>query len=146
VSYVVSLCLQARIKLLEKSFRQAHPPSAVPRSDLEAQRMKRMQPHPEASLVEQGRLLFARSWREVARNKAAIAIQASQQVTTALIYGGIYSLGDSQKSIQDRLGLLSLVAIGNTNLALAGSSHIPLFLVRRILARSPLPAVLTVWK
>jgi len=108
--------------------------------------MKRMQPHPEASLVEQGRLLFARSWREVARNKAAIAIQASQQVTTALIYGGIYSLGDSQKSIQDRLGLLSLVAIGNTNLALAGSSHIPLFLVRRILARSPLPAVLTVWK
>ncbi|KAJ1485052.1 hypothetical protein T484DRAFT_1795011, partial [Baffinella frigidus] len=42
-------------------------------------------------------------------------------VTTALIYGGIYSLGDSQKSIQDRLGLLSLVAIGNTNLALAAT-------------------------
>ena len=42
------------------------------------------------------------------------------QVTTALIYGGIYSFGDGQSSVGDRLGLCSLVAIGNTNLAMAG--------------------------
>ena len=54
----------------------------------------------------------ARAWREVARSKAAITIKAVQQVMIAVIYGGIYSLSDSQASIQDRFGLLSLVAIG----------------------------------
>ncbi len=43
------------------------------------------------------------------------------QVSTAIIYGGIYSLSNTQSSIQDRLGLLSLMAIGNTNLALAST-------------------------
>ncbi len=43
------------------------------------------------------------------------------QVSTALIYGGIYTLTDTQTSIQDRLGLISLMAIGNTNLALAST-------------------------
>ena len=45
----------------------------------------------------------------------------AQQVSTALIYGGIYSLSDSQSGIQDRLGLISLMAIGNTNLAIAST-------------------------
>lgn len=39
----------------------------------------------------------------------------------SLIYGGIYNLGDTQRSIQDRFGLLSLVAIGAGNLALAST-------------------------
>jgi hypothetical protein len=39
----------------------------------------------------------------------------------SLIYGGIYSLGDTQSSIQDRFGLLSLVAIGAGNLAIAST-------------------------
>ena len=39
----------------------------------------------------------------------------------ALVYGGIYSLGDTQSSIQDRFGLLSLVAIGAGNLAIAST-------------------------
>merc|ERR1719424_803230 len=39
----------------------------------------------------------------------------------AAIYGGIYSLGDSQSSIQDRFGLLSLIAIGAGNLAIAST-------------------------
>ena len=40
---------------------------------------------------------------------------------TALIYGGIYDLDDSQRSIQDRFGLLSLCVIGATNLAIAST-------------------------
>ena len=39
----------------------------------------------------------------------------------AVIYGGIYSLSDSQASIQDRFGLLSLVAIGAGQLAIAST-------------------------
>ena len=40
---------------------------------------------------------------------------------TALIYGGIYDLDDSQRSIQDRFGLRSLCVIGATNLAIAST-------------------------
>ena len=57
----------------------------------------------------------------MARSKAALIIKATQQVMIALIYGGIYSLGDTQASIQDRFGLLSLVAIGAGNLAIAST-------------------------
>lgn len=66
-------------------------------------------------------LLLRRAWREVARSKAALAIKVVQQLMIAVIYGGIYSLGDSQSSIQDRFGLLSLVAIGAGNLAIAST-------------------------
>ncbi|KAH8087723.1 ATPase [Aureococcus anophagefferens] len=59
--------------------------------------------------------------RDVSRAKAATAIKAAQQVMTALIYGGIYDLDDSQRSIQDRFGLLSLCVIGSTNLAIAST-------------------------
>ena len=48
----------------------------------------------------------------LAPQPGAITIKAVQQVMIAVIYGGIYSLSDSQASIQDRFGLLSLVAIG----------------------------------
>mgnify|MGYP003317807706 FL=1 len=53
------------------------------------------------------RLLYQRARRDVSRAKAATAIKAAQQVMTALIYGGIYDLDDSQRSIQD----LSLIHI-----------------------------------
>ena len=44
-----------------------------------------------------------------------------RQVMISVIYGGIYNLGTSQTSIQDRFGLLSLVAIGAGNLAIAST-------------------------
>ena len=69
----------------------------------------------------QFRLLFRRAWKEVSRSRVAIMIKASQQLMIALIYGGIYSLGRTQSSIQDRFGLLSLVAIGAGNLAIAST-------------------------
>ncbi|KAH8052997.1 ATPase [Aureococcus anophagefferens] len=61
------------------------------------------------------RLLYQR--RGVSRAKAATAIKAAQQVMTALIYGGIYDLDDSQRSIQDRFGLLSLCVAAELPLA-----------------------------
>ena len=53
-----------------------------------------------------------RSLKETFRGKATILIKAVQQVTTALVYGGIYKLGLNQASIMGRIGLLSLIAIG----------------------------------
>jgi len=69
--------------------------------------------------LEQFGLLFRRSWREVARGRLPLAIKVVQQVSTALIYGAIYNLDDSQVSIQERFGLLSLVTIGAANLGVA---------------------------
>ncbi|KAJ8603554.1 hypothetical protein CTAYLR_004878 [Chrysophaeum taylorii] len=74
-----------------------------------------------ASPWTQFRLLYARAARDVGRAKGANAVKAAQQLMTALIYGGIYALDDTQASIQDRFGLLSLSIIGSTNLAVASS-------------------------
>lgn len=74
---------------------------------------------PKANILIQFRLLFKRSIQEVLRGKLAIVLKLVQQVTTALIYGGIYSLGTNQASIQDRFGLLSLIAIGSMNSSVA---------------------------
>ena len=76
---------------------------------------------PKSGLLRQFRLLFRRSLREVTRGKAAIFVKLFQQITVALIYGGIYALGNNQASIQDRFGLISLVAIGSANMAVAGA-------------------------
>jgi len=74
---------------------------------------------PRANLFVQFRLLWRRAMKEITRGKLLLLVKLVQQVTTALIYGGIYKLGNNQASIQDRYGLLSLIAIGSTNLALA---------------------------
>ena len=74
---------------------------------------------PRANVLRQFRLLFKRSMREVFRGKVTIILKLVQQLTTAIIYGGIYSLGTNQASIQDRFGLLSLIAIGSANMAMA---------------------------
>ena len=78
-------------------------------------------PGPPRRPLAELRLLYQRARRDVSRAKAATAIKAAQQVMTALIYGGIYDLDDSQRSIQDRFGLLSLCVIGSTNLAIAST-------------------------
>jgi len=74
-----------------------------------------------ANAPRQFKLLLARALEEVLRGKGAIVIKTVQQVTVAIIYGGIYHLGNNQASIMDRIGLLSLVAIGAMNMATAGT-------------------------
>jgi len=74
---------------------------------------------PRSPLHVQFALLLSRAWRQVARAKGVLVIKAVQQIMVALIYGGIYKLDLSQRSIQDRLGLLSLVTVGASNLAIA---------------------------
>ena len=76
---------------------------------------------PKAGIIRQFVLLLKRSFREVLRGKTAIMVKTIQQITLGLIYGGIYKLGNDQASIQDRFGLLSLVAIGSSNMAIAST-------------------------
>lgn len=76
---------------------------------------------PAAGFLKQFGLLLKRSIREVFRSKTAIIIKIVQQTTIGLVYGGIYHLGNDQSSIMDRFGLLSLIAIGTANIAVAGT-------------------------
>jgi ABC-type multidrug transport system ATPase subunit/ABC-type multidrug transport system permease subunit len=76
---------------------------------------------PKANVFRQFKLLLGRSLRETFRGKAAIIIQIVQQVSLGVIYGGIYKLGSNQASIRDRIGLLSLIAIGSMNMGMAGT-------------------------
>lgn len=77
--------------------------------------------HPGVNIFRQFRRLLGRAMQETVRGKAAIIIKIVQQVTLGVIYGGIYTLGDNQASIMDRFGLLSLIVIGATNMAMAGT-------------------------
>ena len=77
--------------------------------------------HPGVNIFKQFKLLLGRAMQETVRGKAAIIIKVVQQVALGVIYGGIYTLGDNQASIMDRFGLLSLIVIGATNMAMAGT-------------------------
>jgi len=72
-----------------------------------------------ASLPVQFDLLLRRSVRETMRSKATLAMTFSRQIFTAIIYGSIYDLGLNQASVQDRIGLMSLIAIGTTSVSMA---------------------------
>jgi hypothetical protein len=74
---------------------------------------------PRASLMIQFRLLFQRSIREIVRAKFTLVLQLVRLVSMAIIYGGIYQLGDNQASIQDWFGLLSLIVIGASSTAIS---------------------------
>jgi len=76
----------------------------------------------KANWFRQFTLLFQRALRETLRGKTAILIKVAQQIVLGVIYGGIYKLDtNNQSSIQDRIGLLSLIAIGSMNMGMAGT-------------------------
>jgi hypothetical protein len=74
-----------------------------------------------ANIFVQFKLLLKRALRENFRSKSTLIIKTVQQVSLGLIYGTIYHLGMNQASIQDRFGLLSLIAIGASNMAMAST-------------------------
>mmetsp|Transcript_2861 Transcript_2861/g.5217 ORF Transcript_2861/g.5217 Transcript_2861/m.5217 type:complete len:467 (+) Transcript_2861:797-2197(+) len=77
--------------------------------------------HPGTNIFRQFKLLMGRSLQEVLRGKTVTIIKIVQQVTLGVIYGGIYTLGDNQASIMDRFGLLSLIIIGATDMAVTAT-------------------------
>ncbi|KAI2506887.1 ABC-2 type transporter [Fragilaria crotonensis] len=97
----------------------------LPKTDATKEKEKRFAAiggtRPKANLLRQFKLLLGRSLSETFRGKGAIIIKVVQQVTLGVIYGGIYKLKNNQASIQDRIGLLSLIVIGANNMAMAGT-------------------------
>ncbi|CAL8467764.1 g7302 [Coccomyxa elongata] len=64
------------------------------------------------SWPQQANLLFKRSWRQISRDKATNVARAMSNVSSAIIFGGIFwRMGRSQTSIQDRMGLMQVGAI-----------------------------------
>jgi ABC-2 type transporter len=51
---------------------------------------------PRANIFKQFRLLMKRAFKEAFRGKGILILKTVQQVTVALIYGGIYKLGNNQ--------------------------------------------------
>jgi ABC-type multidrug transport system ATPase subunit len=74
-----------------------------------------------ANIFVQFKLLLRRALRENFRSKATLIIKTVQQISLGLIYGTIYNIGMNQASVQDRFGLLSLIAIGSANMAMAST-------------------------
>jgi len=70
--------------------------------------------HPLLSKWRAFRILYLRSFRQVARDREANRARMTSQIFSALLFGAIYfQLGNSQSSIQDRLGLLQVSAINS---------------------------------
>ena len=55
---------------------------------------------PKANILVQFKLLLGRALRENFRGKGKLVIQTVQQVSLGLIYGGIYTMGTNQVSLQ----------------------------------------------
>ncbi|KAL4458091.1 hypothetical protein ABPG75_012956 [Micractinium tetrahymenae] len=69
---------------------------------------------PSCGLRKQVALLFGRSLRQVLRDRATNIGRASSQVSSALVFASIYwRMKRSQSSIQDRMGLLQISAVGS---------------------------------
>ncbi|EFN58398.1 hypothetical protein CHLNCDRAFT_56833 [Chlorella variabilis] len=68
---------------------------------------------PACGLRTQVSLLFRRSLRQVLRDRATNIGRASSQASSALVFAAIYwRMRRSQSSIQDRMGLLQVSAVG----------------------------------
>ncbi|KAK9828034.1 hypothetical protein WJX81_003580 [Elliptochloris bilobata] len=67
---------------------------------------------PRCAPLQQVQLLFSRSWRQISRDRATNIARAASNVSSALIFGGIFwRMGRAQSAIQDRMGLLQVAAI-----------------------------------
>ncbi|KAK9909937.1 hypothetical protein WJX75_009739 [Coccomyxa subellipsoidea] len=66
----------------------------------------------QCSWPQQAKLLFKRSWWQISRDKATNVARAMSNISSAVIFGGIFfRMGRSQSSIQDRMGLMQVGAI-----------------------------------
>lgn len=96
-------------------------------------------------LSRQVALLFKRSWRQATRDKGTNVSRAMSQVSSAVVFSIIYwRLGHSQASIQDRMGLLQVSAVGTAMSSLVKTLNVfpkERTIVSRERARSPYPVL-----
>jgi ABC-type multidrug transport system ATPase subunit len=99
--------------------------SAPAAAALAAAATKAPAPTPRAPLPAQLRMLAARAWRQVTRDKATSIARAGSNLSSALIFGSIFHrMGRSQASVQDRLGLLQVATINTMMSALVKTVNV----------------------
>eukprot|EP00270_Netrium_digitus_P009741 TRINITY_DN2981_c0_g1_i1.p1 TRINITY_DN2981_c0_g1~~TRINITY_DN2981_c0_g1_i1.p1 ORF type:complete len:753 (-),score=269.12 TRINITY_DN2981_c0_g1_i1:256-2514(-) len=65
-----------------------------------------------SGLWTQFRMLLKRAWKQTTRDKSTNVVRGMMSLTSALIFGSVFwRMGLGQTSIQDRMGLLQVVAI-----------------------------------
>ena len=106
-----------RIISLATAWREGHPPAEVSLEQAKYAETNVVgevaEIRPACGLGRQVALLLQRSWRQVTRDTATAASRASSQLSSAAVFSAIYwRMGNGQNSIQDRLGLLQISAVG----------------------------------
>lgn len=110
------------------SLRQEHAPSTVAFASIGAplpcHLHSRVRPR-MASPCVQFELLFRRAWREVMRDIVALAFKMVMQLFFSLIFGSVYFRMDmSQKSLQNRTGILFFVAMNQAFAGVIGTASV----------------------
>ncbi|GLC56908.1 hypothetical protein PLESTB_001162200 [Pleodorina starrii] len=87
--------------------------------------MRRAELLPRAGPLRQLRLLLARSWHQVVRDKATNVARAMSNLSSALVFGAIFfRMKRGQSNIQDRMGLLQVAAINTAMSSLVKTLNI----------------------
>ena len=110
---------QARVRALVNAAAQAASPLGAAKKGAAAREASRAfgARMARAGPWTQFRCLFARSLRQVTRDKATIRVRVATLLNSAIVFGMIYwRMGNAQSRIQDRMGLLQVCAI-NTAMA-----------------------------
>lgn len=85
----------------------------------DAELSTKLVPTKRGGIFTQVRLLLARSWRQIRRDKATNLVRLNTSLFSALLFGSIfYKLPFTQVSIQDRMGLLQVSCINAAMTAL----------------------------
>lgn len=76
-------------------------------------------PSRRPNVVSQIRILFLRAWRQIIRDKKTNVSRLMSSLFSALLFGSIYwRLGLTQRTIQDRMGLLQVCTINSAMTAM----------------------------
>mmetsp|Transcript_26198 Transcript_26198/g.33864 ORF Transcript_26198/g.33864 Transcript_26198/m.33864 type:complete len:717 (-) Transcript_26198:247-2397(-) len=115
---------RAKVKKLAGLFAQARPSNPHRRTQQgtlvkkNSKKLKRTLP----GFTKQIKLLFARSWNQVMRSKAANIAKLMSNLSSGLIFGCIfYKLGYKQSNIMDRSGLLQVAVINTAMSSVMGT-------------------------
>ncbi|PXF46733.1 ABC transporter G family member 7 [Gracilariopsis chorda] len=95
-------------------------------TDDEVQKVKSIQQAPSRlGMFGKVRLLFQRAWKQVTRDKKTNISRFMSSFMSALLFGAIYwRIGNTQTTIQDRLGLLQVCTINTAMTALVKTLNV----------------------
>lgn len=118
----------SRIDKLLSAFHRHGPPTRNGKhnADHEVEKAKGIQQAPSRlGMFGKVRLLFQRAWKQVTRDKKTNISRFMSSFMSALLFGAIYwRIGNTQTTIQDRLGLLQVCTINTAMTALVKTLNV----------------------